>query len=100
MSSHRNHRVGALLRASLGLGQDFSGPFAKPQRMFTATLAGLFGALTPLSWQHFTICSACNLEAGFAAIFLFIIFVGTFVTSLRRLRTIARRLRTEEGDPS
>ncbi len=76
--------------ASLGFGQDFSGPFAKPQRMFAATLAGLFGALAPLSWQSFPVGTH---TAGFAALILLLVLIGTLLTSLRRLRRIASHLR-------
>jgi phosphatidylglycerophosphate synthase len=75
--------------ASLGNGQDFSGPFAKPQRMFAATLAGLFGTLAPGAWQSLSFCK-CN--HGFVVPILVVILIGTLLTALRRLRHIAAKL--------
>ncbi len=62
--------------ASLGLGQDFCGPCAKPQRMFlltVGTLAAIFG-IPLLEWT------------------LWLIAAGTLFTFLRRIVRIYRQL--------
>lgn len=69
-----------------GAPQDFSGPMAKPQRMFTLTMAGLFSALAPASWQ-------APWLGGTMACALWLIAVGAFLTFLRRLVRIAGHLK-------
>jgi phosphatidylglycerophosphate synthase len=67
--------------ASVGLGQDFCGPFAKPQRMFfltVGTLAVPFVRLLP--------------SAGTLMWTLVLIAVGTLATFVRRIVRIYRRL--------
>lgn len=62
--------------ASLGLGQDFSGPLAKPQRMFlltVGTLAAVFG-VPILGWT------------------LWLIAAGSLATFVRRIVRIYRQL--------
>jgi len=72
--------------ASLGLGQDFSGPFAKQHRM--AALTG--GAVLALAdaWAGWRL--------GLGEAVLWVVTLGTSFTCLRRTARIARRLR--EGD--
>ena len=77
------------LGAAAGAGQAFEGPMAKPQRMFTLTLACLYFAATPTSWHW-------NHEStgiGFMGIALALIIVGGLVTLLRRWRHIIRDLK-------
>lgn len=64
------------LGASLGQGQDFSGPMAKPQRMFFLTLGALGAILHPpvLGWA------------------LWVIAAGAFLTSILRTARIYRLL--------
>ncbi len=76
-----------------GAPQQFCGPMAKQQRMFVLTLACLYAALAPLSWQpslpQFGRC-------GVIALSLAIIIVGTLLTAMRRLGRIAAALRGGE----
>ncbi len=67
--------------ASLGQGQDFSGPLAKPQRMFVVTVAALGAALGPVTWQ-------APLMFGVFAL----VIVGSLLTTGRRLWRLAQRL--------
>ena len=71
--------------ASLGLGQDFCGPMAKPQRMFFVTVGALWIGCTPSTWHHLGTLSATIW-------ILALIFVGTVITSLRRLYHLSARL--------
>jgi len=73
-----------------GLGNDFCGPFAKPQRMFFVTLFALYGALSPHGWQ------GPWSGFGLAAWGLWLIGVGCVVTAVRRLHRIGSAL--EERD--
>jgi phosphatidylglycerophosphate synthase len=73
-----------------GAPQDFSGPMAKPQRMFLVTVVALFHAFTPWSWHHVSGMSLVN-------ILLVVIILGSLGTALRRLRRIARALRTNQS---
>jgi phosphatidylglycerophosphate synthase len=61
--------------ASLGQGQDFSGPLAKPQRMFFLTV-GLLAAAAG---------SLCHFTGNILAWMLAFIAVGTAVTAARRI---------------
>lgn len=73
-----------LLGGSLGLKQDFCGPFAKPQRMFFLTIAALGAAIEVLIADSNRI-----LHWGLA-----LIIVGTAATLVRRLVRLARALQT------
>jgi phosphatidylglycerophosphate synthase len=67
---------------SVGVPQDFSGPMAKPHRMFALTLACLFSAFeTVIYWPHRMMLLA-----------LLVIFVATLYTACRRGVHIARLL--------
>jgi phosphatidylglycerophosphate synthase len=72
-----------------GANQEFCGPMAKQQRMFTVTAIALYCGLAPLTWQP-------ALEAwpgrGVMAGALVLILVGSLVTVCRRLRRIAATL--------
>ena len=67
--------------ASLGLGQDFSGPCAKQQRMAILT-AGLVGG---------ALCSLFHLPWNVLAAALWVVVVGTVITAARRLIRIYRK---------
>jgi hypothetical protein len=62
--------------ASLGTGQDFCGPLAKPQRMFFLTLGCLGAILDPrvLAWA------------------LWLVSMGAFITAGRRVVRLYRKL--------
>jgi phosphatidylglycerophosphate synthase len=73
----------------VGAPQDYSGPMAKPHRMFAATLAGLYCAAAPRAWQP-----AWNDGAwGVATLVLAVICVGCVITAARRLVRAARFLK-------
>ena len=67
--------------ASLGQGQDFCGPFAKPQRMFFLTV-GLLAAASG---------SLCNFTGNLLAWTLAVIAAGTAFTAARRIIRCWRR---------
>jgi phosphatidylglycerophosphate synthase len=67
--------------ASLGQGQDFSGPLAKPQRMFFLTV-GLLAAAAG---------SLCNFTGNILAWMLAFIAAGTALTAARRIVRAYRR---------
>jgi phosphatidylglycerophosphate synthase len=75
---------------SAGAPQDFCGPMAKQQRMFTITLLALYGAAAPLAWQpQWTIASE---EFGLASVVLALVLIGSIFTAIRRLVRAARHL--------
>lgn len=71
-----------LLGGSLGVKQDFCGPFAKPQRMFFLTVSLLGAAAETLATR-----TAWVLPCGLA-----LIIAGTAVTLVRRLLRLAHTL--------
>lgn len=75
--------------ASLGLGQDFCGPMAKPQRMFFVTLGAIWLGSAPDAWS-----SAGGY--GVPVWILSLIFVGSLLTAGRRLRSLTRELKEQE----
>ena len=71
-----------LLGGSLGVTQRFIGPMAKPQRMFTLTLASLAAALESIAgWPGYA------LPLGLA-----LIVAGSIATVVRRTRRVAAEL--------
>src|SRR5436190_2915429 len=73
-----------------GAPNDFCGPMAKQHRMLVITVACVYSAVVPRSWQIFHFA---NLEIGVIAIALSLIIAGCLVTVVRRLQRIARGLR-------
>ena len=71
-----------------GAHQEFCGPMAKQQRMFTTTLAALFCGLTPQTWWLDWPAEGFGLPA----IALLLVIAGGVWTLLRRLRRIASAL--------
>jgi len=73
-----------------GAPNEFCGPMAKQHRMLVITVACVYSAVLPRSWQiwHFD-----NLEIGVMALALSVIIAGCLITVLRRLQRIARALR-------
>ena len=65
-----------------GAPQDYSGPMAKPQRMFLTTVVALYCAISPLAWQP---QFAWLGEGGLPALALAIIAIGGLLTAMRRL---------------
>ena len=72
------------LGGALGLGQDFRGPMAKPQRMATMTLACVAGALET-AWFGTNYC---------LVIAAWVIALGSVWTCYRRTAAMAQQLRT------
>jgi phosphatidylglycerophosphate synthase len=69
---------------SLGAGNDFCGPMAKPQRMALVTLLGIYLAFAPDAWRS---------SHGEARIILAAIIAGNLMTAARRLKHAGSRLR-------
>jgi phosphatidylglycerophosphate synthase len=80
--------------ASVGAGQVFLGPMAKPQRMAVMTAASVLSAF--ISGQ-FAI-PGTTTELGICGLSLLVICLGGLVTSIRRLKVIAGRMRDRSGD--
>jgi phosphatidylglycerophosphate synthase len=74
-----------------GVSNLFLGPMAKPHRMFVITVACLYMALSPRSWQF-----SWNGQ-GVMAVALWIICLGAVITCVRRLVRIARHLGEPQG---
>jgi phosphatidylglycerophosphate synthase len=68
-----------------GAGQEFVGPFAKPQRMWCVVACAAWCGLAPAEW----------VPANLPAIVPGVIIIGSLVTAGRRLWRIAGRLRGE-----
>jgi phosphatidylglycerophosphate synthase len=73
-----------------GAHNEFCGPMAKQHRMLVITVACLYSAVVPRSWQIFQFN---NVELGVMSIALFLIIVGCLITVGRRLNRIAHALR-------
>lgn len=73
-----------------GAGSDFRGPMAKQQRMFLATVAGVYMAAAPASWRP---TWGPDHRWGLAAAVLALIAAGSAWTSARRIRGVAMKLR-------
>ncbi|WP_092048492.1 CDP-alcohol phosphatidyltransferase family protein [Planctomicrobium piriforme] len=80
--------------ASVGAGQVFLGPFAKPQRMALMALTCL--ALTLLPIQYQPVHEKTGI--GLMGVSLGVIIVGCVVTSIRRLRVIAAKMRLRAAE--
>jgi phosphatidylglycerophosphate synthase len=70
--------------ASVGVGQVFLGPMAKPQRMAVLTAVCLYCGLAPIHWQP-----TLSDGSGVPALALMVIIAGGLLTAMRRLRRIA-----------
>jgi hypothetical protein len=68
-----------------GAGQEFVGPFAKPQRMWCAFGTAAYCGLAPADWLP---------TVGLPAVVLGVVAAGSLLTALRRLRRIAHTLRS------
>ena len=73
-----------------GAHNEFCGPMAKQHRMLVVTIACLYSAVVPRSWQIFQFN---NVEFGVMGVALFLIIVGCLITVSRRLNRIAHALR-------
>jgi len=79
--------------ASVGVGQVFLGPMAKPQRMAMMTVACVLSAFIP---GRFTM-PGTTTELGICGLSLLVICLGGVITSIRRLKVIAGRMRDRSG---
>lgn len=79
--------------ASVGCGQVFLGPFAKPQRMALMTAACVACAILPGAWQP----THEGTGIGIIGVSLTVIVIGGAITSARRLRAIAAKMRERAG---
>ena len=80
------------LGASVGVGQIFLGPMAKPHRMAVITAACVISAVMPASrWM----LGGASLTA--ISLALWIVIIGGTVTAGRRLVIVARMLRSARG---
>lgn len=75
--------------ASVGVGQVFLGPFAKPQRMALMTLVCVALSVLPVSWQPIHEPTG----VGIMGTALALIVLGGAFTAWRRLRRIATLMR-------
>jgi phosphatidylglycerophosphate synthase len=73
-----------------GAPNEFCGPMAKQHRMLVITVACLYSAVLPRSWQ---MLQFGNLGIGVMTIGLGVIIAGCLITVVRRLKRIARALR-------
>jgi phosphatidylglycerophosphate synthase len=73
-----------------GAPNEFCGPMAKQHRMLVITVACVYSAVVPRSWQIFHFA---NLDIGVMALALSVIIAGCLVTVIRRLERIARDLK-------
>lgn len=79
--------------ASVGAGQSFHGPMAKPQRMFIITVACLYCGVLPHAWQPMDVTTGVGIVGAALAV----IIVGGIITALRRLSFIVSILRHRES---
>src|SRR5215468_8982895 len=73
-----------------GAPNEFCGPMAKQHRMLVVTLACLYSAVTPRSWQ---IISFYDSQIGLMTLGVALIIVGCVITVFRRVSRIARGLK-------
>jgi phosphatidylglycerophosphate synthase len=78
-----------------GAPQDYSGPMAKPHRMFVVTVAALGCAVVPAGWP----AVLSSQGAGLPAVALGVIVAGCVVTAIRRLARAARFLASKDQGP-
>lgn len=75
-----------------GAAQDFCGPMAKQHRMFIVTVLGVYNCFAPVAWQHYNLNDRTGFTTTTAA--LWIIIIGSVITSVRRLLHAAKELRS------
>jgi phosphatidylglycerophosphate synthase len=89
----------AYLRAQgsvAGAHQEFCGPMAKPERVFTLTLLALLCGILPSAWQQQIVnISVGDLSGGLISWGLLLVILGMALAAIRRLQRISRALRKE-----
>lgn len=78
------------IAASVGAGQLFHGPMAKPHRMALLTLVSLMAIVLPSSWLQ--AIKVFDRPIGLLEVSLWIIVVGSAITVVRRLQAAANHL--------
>lgn len=73
-----------------GAPNEFCGPMAKQHRMLLITLICLYSAITPRSWQMFTVSGS---PIGLMSLGLVVIIAGCAITVIRRLNRVAHVLK-------
>ena len=79
--------------ASVGAGQAFHGPMAKPHRMFIITLSCVYCGVAPNTWQPVDAEAGMGIVAGALAV----ITVGGGITAVRRLLFITSTVRNQDS---
>ncbi|SIO27077.1 Phosphatidylglycerophosphate synthase [Singulisphaera sp. GP187] len=85
-----------------GAPQDYSGPMAKPHRMFAVTVTAILCAVVS-PWQSLALLGHGHAQAqgaGLPALMLGLIVVGSVVTAIRRLGHAASFLTAQPAGPS
>lgn len=82
-----------------GFPSDFRGPMAKQQRMFLVTIASLYLALAPGSWQLARVDLGPIHVAGLMPVVLAVIAAGCVITAVRRLASLAAAMRSRGVTP-
>src|SRR5881396_1757208 len=72
-----------------GAANEFCGPMAKQHRMLVVTVACLYSAVVPRSWQVITLGDS---QIGLVTLGLVVIVIGCVITVIRRLSRIAHVL--------
>jgi phosphatidylglycerophosphate synthase len=72
-----------------GAPNEFCGPMAKQHRMLVITLACVYAAITPRSWQMITFNTS---QIGVMTLGLVIVIAGCVITVIRRVGRIAHAL--------
>src|SRR6266404_6456623 len=73
-----------------GAPNEFCGPMAKQHRMLVVTVACLYSAIAPRSWQMITFN---DRQIGLVTLGLLVIVVGCVITVIRRVSRIAHALK-------
>jgi phosphatidylglycerophosphate synthase len=79
------------LGASVGAGQIFIGPMAKPHRMFVLTMLSLAGAILPAV----VVMPLAGTSVTLVKVVLGLVILGGLLTSYRRLTRVATFLRSK-----
>lgn len=82
-----------VLGRSLGFNSDYRGPMAKQHRMFIMTAVLAFLCVAPVAWRFSIPVGASWTAAGPIETGLVLIITGAVMTVVRRLRTLAQKLR-------
>lgn len=79
--------------ASIGAGNAFHGPMAKPHRMFIMIVVCVYCGIAPNTWQPVDVGTGMGIVTGA----LVVIIVGGGITAVRRLLFIASSVRKQDS---